>query len=329
MPRALRKKALQVPRLAFLRGLHAHLHRSLRLTDRSTADTITNHGSQPPTPTGSALPDRAQSSAGRPSASSTSHTPAVEDATTDSVMTSVETLPPNTSQASANSGPSKRVLSNGRQVVLNSDSDSDSVGDIDFGIPAPKPKPATLSSRSSRRTAVAEPELRKPPKSAKTTGKRSFSQLVETAQKNLDTERLIQEQKAGLDKVDEQPAPVAIPLDKNTLKHAMQDGEDSDQADRLYKAMQRTNEVQTQTSYHFFEAAPSMSLMPPFPKRSLPDHGWTACFQGMGRSYSIADTAKVIRLFRSRPSLHDWICTPDLSSTNATYGACHLDDRSE
>ncbi|KAJ4988800.1 hypothetical protein SVAN01_05777 [Stagonosporopsis vannaccii] len=248
--------------------------------DRTPATTSTHHVSQPSTSTNSALPERAQSSAGRPSVSSTMNDSTVHDVPpADSRTASVETLLPNTSQTSASSGPSKRVLSGGRQVVLNSDSDSDSMGDIDFGLPAPKPKPAMHSGRPNRRIAVDEPGLRKPPKPAKATGKRSFNQLLETAQKNLDTERTIREQKASLDKVHEQPAPVATSLDRSTLKHAIQDDEDSDQADRLYKAVQRTNEAQVQAAYHFFEHAPSQSLIPPFPKRSLPDHGWTICFE--------------------------------------------------
>lgn len=240
---------------------------------------------QSPPLAGPTLAEHAQRPAGRSPVSSSLNASAVEDAPTDvAVMTSRETLPPNTSQTSENSGPSKRVVSHGRQVVLNSDSDSDSdsMGELDFGLPAPKPKPVMHTGRTSRRTGLDEPELRKPPKSAKNknTGKRSFNQLLETAQKNLDTERTIQERKADLDKVDEQPALAATNIDKSTLKHAMQDGDDSDQAERLYKAMQRTNEVQAHTAYHFFEDAPSLSLIPPFPQRSLPDHGWTACFEG-------------------------------------------------
>lgn len=198
-------------------------------------------------------------------------------------MASIETLPPTTSQTSANSGASKRVLSHGQQVVLNSDSDSDSMEELDFGLPAPKPlKIPTYTGRTTRRTAFEdEPELRRPPKAARNNGKRSFNQLMETAQKNLDTERKIQERKAELAKVEEEESvPAATHLDKYTLKQAIQVGDDSDQADRLYKAMQRTNEVRAHTAYHFFEDTPNPSLVPLFPEKSLPDHGWTACFAG-------------------------------------------------
>lgn len=284
---ALRKKAHQVPPHRTLPSWDIHAGTcSRRLTDRAAAHPSTDNASQSPTPAGSAPSERerAQLSAARPVPPFASTTSTVADAPiADTVMTSIETLPPNTSQTSANSGASKRITSNGRQVVLNSDSDSDSMGELDFGIPAPKPKPQTFTSRSSRRLVIDEPELRKPPKSAKNSNKRSFHQLLEAAQKNLDTERTIQERKADLEQADEQPAPVATSIDKTTLKQAIQDGQDSDQADRLYKAMQRTNEVQAQTAYHFFEYAPSLALVPPFPQHSLPDHGWTACFQGTTR----------------------------------------------
>jgi hypothetical protein len=152
--------------------------------------------------------------------------------------------------------------------------------ELDFGLPAPKLETPTYRGRPTRRTNFDEPELRRPPKEGRKNAKRPFSQLMQTAQKNLDAERAIQEHKADLEKVDEEPARVASALDKDTLKQAIQDGEDSDQADRLYKAMQRTDAVQAQTAYHFFEDTPGPALIPPFPQASLPNHGWTACFEG-------------------------------------------------
>ncbi|KAH6618728.1 hypothetical protein C7974DRAFT_36034 [Boeremia exigua] len=245
----------------------------------ATANTSTDHVSQPPPSAGPVLPASVPSSTASASAFLTSTASTIADApATDSVMTSIET-PPNTSQISANSGASKRVLSHGQQVVLNSDSDSDSLGDLDFGLPAPKPKTPTQPSRPSRRTGFDAPELRRPPKSARNNGARSFNQLMETTQKNLVTERKIQEGKAHLDKVDEHPALLPANLDKETLKHAIQDSDDSDHAGRLLKAMQRTNETQAQTAYHFFEDTPSMLLPTPFPEQILPAHAWTTCFK--------------------------------------------------
>ena len=205
-------------------------------------------------------------------------------------MTSTEIHTFTTSQTSANSGVSKRVVSKGQQVVLNSDSDSDSdsdlMGELDFGLPAPKPSIPThtgRSSRSSHMLGLDEPELRRPPKAGRRSDKRPFSQLMEAAQRNLETEREIQEHKADLEKPDEQPAPVETTLDKDALKYAINDDADSDEADRLYKAMQRTNEVHSQIAYHFFDDdsdTPSFSQIPPFPQQCLPEHGWTACFKG-------------------------------------------------
>lgn len=235
-----------------------------------------------------ALPDTAQISAAGPSASFESNASTVEDAPTaeDAVMTSIETQPPTTSQTSANSRASKRVLSNGQEAVLNSDSDSD-LGELDFNIGHPVPKPPkipTHTGRTTRRTAFEdEPELRRPPKTVRNNGKRSFNQLMETAQKNLDTERMIQERKAELAEVEEEKGKhvsVTADLNKDTLKEAIQAGDDSDQADRLYTAMRRTNDVRAFTAYHFFEDTPNSSLPTPFPAKGLPDHGWTACFEG-------------------------------------------------
>ena len=238
-----------------------------------------------------ALPDRVQKSAAGPSISfepNASTIADVVDAPTaeDTVMTSIETLPPTTSQTSANSRASKRVLSNGKEAVLNSDSDSDFLEDLDFkvGPPAPKlPKIPTHTGRTTRRAVFEdEPELRKPPKAVQNHGKRSFSQLMETAQKNLDTERKIQERKAELAKVEREgePASAMTELTKDVLKKAIQAGDDSDEAERLYTSMQRTNEARALTAYHFFDDIPFLSLEPPFPEMSLPDHGWTAYFEG-------------------------------------------------
>ncbi|UPX15930.1 uncharacterized protein EKO05_0006361 [Ascochyta rabiei] len=194
-------------------------------------------------------------------------------------MTPVETLPLSTSQTSATSGATKRVLSHGQHVVLNSDSDSDSMAELDFGLPAPKLKIQTHTGRPSRRTGRGEQELRRPPKEGRKSAKRPFSQLMETAQKNLDAEREIQERKADLERVEEQTAPVPTALDKDTLEQAINDAEDPDQADRLFKAMQRTNQARAQTAYHFFGDTHQLSMVPSFPQKSLPDRGWTACFE--------------------------------------------------
>ncbi|KAF3048299.1 hypothetical protein E8E12_011650 [Didymella heteroderae] len=253
----------------------------------AAANTAGRHVTQPPVPSSNALPDPAPTSAAGPSVSFGSNASTVEDAPTaeDTTMTSIETLPPTTSQTSATSRASKRVLSNGREAVLNSDSDSDSLGELEFNVGPPAPKPPripTHTGRTTRRTAFEdEPELRRPPQAVRNNGKRSFNQLMETAQKNLDTERKIQERKAELAKIEdeEERGSATADMNRDTLKQAIQAGDDSDQADRLYTAMRRTNEGRALTAYHFFEDAPSLSLISPFPERRLPDQGWTACFK--------------------------------------------------
>lgn len=104
---------------------------------------------------------------------------------------------------------------------------------------------------------------------------------METAQKNLDTERKIQERKAELANVEKDEERLSAPtgLEKDTLKEVIQAGGDSDQADRLYMAMRRTNEVRALTAYHFFEDPSTLSREPSFPQKSLPNYGWAACFE--------------------------------------------------
>jgi hypothetical protein len=43
--------------------------------------------------------------------------------------------------------------------------------------------------------------------------------------------------------------------------------------------MQRTSDVKVDAAYHFFEHA-SAPIQPRFPLHSLPEHGWTASFEG-------------------------------------------------
>jgi hypothetical protein len=261
---------------------------------------------------GIALPDRAQASAAGPFASFESNASTVEDVPTakDTVITSIETLLPTTSQTSANSRASRRVLSNGKEAVLNSDSDSDFLEELDFKVGPLEPKlpriPAYTGRTTRRATFEDEPELRRPPKAVRSNGKRSFNQLIETAQKNLDTERKIQERKAELAKGEgeEQQASAMTDMDKDALKEAIQAGDDSDQADRLYMAMRRTNEVRALAAYHFFGDTPLLSPEPPFPERRLPDHGWAACFESafyLLRQVTLL-TSSQYRLFEVMPS---------------------------
>jgi hypothetical protein len=188
------------------------------------------------------------------------------------------------SQTSVHSGASKRVVSNGEQVVLNSDSDSDSLPDLDWGLPTPKVE-VTVPTYSTRpRPALQNDKdgLRKPPPKKTQGAKRPFNLLMETAQKHMDAEREITEHKAGLDSANDEPVIPTITINKDLLKHVVGDGdeeEDDDKAERLYAAMQRTSDVKVDVAYHFFEHA-SAPVQPRFPLHSLPSHGWTASFEG-------------------------------------------------
>ena len=188
------------------------------------------------------------------------------------------------SQTSAHSAASKRVVSNGEQVVLNSDSDSDSLPDLDWGLPAPKVDVTapTYSTRSKPALRNDKDGLRKPPPKKTQSAKRPFSLLLETAQRHMSVEREIAEHKAGLDSANDEPVIPSITINKDLLKHVVGDGneEDEDKADRLYAAMQRTGDVKVDVDYHFFEHA-SAPIQPRFPLGSLPNHAWTASFEGV------------------------------------------------
>jgi hypothetical protein len=198
---------------------------------------------------------------------------------------SVDAPPSKLSQTSANSGASKRVTSNGQQVVLNSDSDSDSLPDLDFGVPESKPKistatTATYTTRSKRAWDDEDEGLRKPEKK-KGSDRRTFDALVKTAQKNLETERRIQEHKAALEKSSEESAPTKITLNAETIGQVVQgDEEDPEKAHRLFQAMQRTNATQTESAFHVFkDISDSISVRTSFPIDSLPEHRWVSNFE--------------------------------------------------
>jgi hypothetical protein len=198
---------------------------------------------------------------------------------------SADAPPFNPSQTSAHSGASRRVTSNGQQVVLNSDSDSDSLPDLDFGVPTPKPKmpTTTIATYTTRSKRIFDDEdddgLRKPVKKPGAE-KRTFDALVKTAQKNLETERIIQEHKAALEKSSEEPATTKITMNEETLGQVVDDEDDPNKAHRLFQAMQRTNATQMESTFHFFkDTSDSISVRTKFPIGSLPEHRWTSNFE--------------------------------------------------
>jgi hypothetical protein len=197
---------------------------------------------------------------------------------------SADAPPFNPSQTSANSGTSRRIESNGQQVVLNSDSDDDSLPDLDFGIPTAKVKTiTTMTTTRSKRTSEDQVDgLRKPTKKARD-DKINFNTLVRTAQKNLETERQIQEHKAALERSLEEPVNTTITIDEETLGQVVDDDDDDDpaKAHRLFQAMQRTNATQLESTFHFFhDNSDSIQVRPRFPISSLPNHRWVSNFEG-------------------------------------------------
>ncbi|XPS72097.1 hypothetical protein M3J09_004267 [Ascochyta lentis] len=314
--------------LHFFKSAPRPLQESTPVTSTDNASLLSSSSDLP-------LPERAQPLTAGLSVSFGSNTSTMADTSTtadtpatDIVMTSTETLPLNTSQTSANSATTKRVLSHGQHVVLNSDSDSDSLEELNFGLPAPKLKVPTHTARPSRRIGLDEPELRRPPKEGRRNTKRPFSQLMETAQKNLDAEREIQERKADLERVEEQTASLTTTLDENTLKQAINDAERPDQADRLFKAMQRTNETQAQTAYHFFEDIHHPSLKQPFPQQSLPDHGWAACFEDPStrdQAFMTGFAHQIFRLQELPKELAAWMIDQICLGHNPALGQKYLE----
>ncbi|KAI8934869.1 hypothetical protein NX059_008545 [Plenodomus lindquistii] len=195
---------------------------------------------------------------------------------------SAEVQLPVLSQTSANSGARKRVVSNGEQVVLNSDSDdNDSLQSLDFGEVQPKP---TLRARNvvdqSRFSPEEEAdELHRPAKRGKT-AKKSFNVIVEAAQKNAEIERRIQEHKEELDRSSEEPTVENEAIDEERLKYVVQDDKDPEKAHRLFLAMQRTNAARTESDYYFFAAtSESTTVQRRFPVRSLPKTQWASNFK--------------------------------------------------
>ncbi|EUC34813.1 hypothetical protein COCCADRAFT_92459 [Bipolaris zeicola 26-R-13] len=178
---------------------------------------------------------------------------------------------------------SRRITSNGTEVVLNSDSDDDSLPDLDFGVTAPKPNPpktATITTRYKRTSDNDEDGLRIPTKKARD-DKKKFDTLVQTAQKNLETERKIQEHKAVLNKAVEEPVTMRITINEETLGQAVQDDDDDPhKAHRLLQAMQRTNATQMETVFYFFEHdVDTIPMQTKFPINVLPQHRWASNFQ--------------------------------------------------
>jgi hypothetical protein len=189
-------------------------------------------------------------------------------------------VPLTASQTSAHSGASKRVVSNGKQVVLNSDSDSDSLPELDFGELTTSFKTVAPVTRLKRTTECDEDGLRKPERRVKSK-KLQFDHVVETAQKSRELERIISEHKANLENDLEEAPAAEFVLDEDVLGQAIHDDDNPDTAHRLFLAMQRTNATHVDSVFHFFDhSSTSPAVESDFPAKCLPKHRWTTSFRG-------------------------------------------------
>lgn len=186
-------------------------------------------------------------------------------------------------------------------MILNSDSDSDSdpLEELVFSIKKRSPPTKTSGGKAPVSSLHARPirtyrygmddELRKPPPKSKNT-KPSLSRLVEAAQKHAAAEQKMAELKADLEKPLEVPVVENGAIDEDTLAGVVNDEDGEDKAKRLYRAMQRTNALDTECIFHFFGNKPRKGTRrAPFPLHSLPRHGWAANFEGANQASLLAD----------------------------------------
>ncbi|KAL1792590.1 hypothetical protein ACET3X_009097 [Alternaria dauci] len=236
---------------------------------------------------------------------------------------SADAPPFNPSQTSATSGTSRRIESNGEQVVLNSDSDDDSLPELDFGIPTPRVKAiTTMTTTRSKRTSEDQIDgLRKPVKKAK--GDRiNLSALVQAAQKNRETERQIQEHKAALETAMQVSVNASIAINEETFGQVVDDDDDPDKAHRLLQAMQRTNATQLESTFHFFKDNPdsnSIPVRPVFPITSLPNHRWVSSFEdsyARDQAFMTGFAQQIFRLQKLPQELASWMINQISSSRN-------------
>ncbi|KAF2737545.1 hypothetical protein EJ04DRAFT_574502 [Polyplosphaeria fusca] len=198
--------------------------------------------------------------------------------------------PPPTSQSSTYSTSSKRVVVNGQQVVQDSDSDSDSDFEelivLDFGKKVPNDEPlSTPRTRTSLRGAPSarssifkkpdDTALCKPPDRG-TIAKPSLSRLIQIAQRTAEAEQRIAIGKANLENaVEDTPIPDAE-INEDVLAAVVNNDDDSDNAARLYLAMQRTSAPDLNCVVHIFPEAIDAEVPAgaQFPIQSLPRQGW-------------------------------------------------------
>ncbi|KAL6710874.1 hypothetical protein ACN47E_007931 [Coniothyrium glycines] len=234
--------------------------------------------------------------------------------------TDYDAQPPIASQVSAHSGGSKRVVSNGEQVVLNSDSDTESIQSLDWGEPKQPTKLTNTVTRSKRMTYDDEEALRRPQKH-RNTGKQALAVVIETAQRSIELEDRIRERKADLEKIVQVPVGVGISINEETLGQVVTDDEDdSGKAHRLLQAMQRTRAVSTQSSFHFFgDDLKAAHIRSKFPVNALPSHRWVTTFEASNsrdQAFLSGFAFQIFRLQGLPEELTSWIIDDICSNRN-------------
>ncbi|KAE8848049.1 hypothetical protein PTNB85_01892 [Pyrenophora teres f. teres] len=232
------------------------------------------------------------------------------------------------------SAASRRIISHGQQVVLNSDSDDDSLLDVDFGLgassakPTPKPKTTVITTRSKRKSEDEDEELRKPEKKPKA-DKLRFDTFIQTVQQKLETEQRIKERKAALEEADEEPINNTTAITEDALGQVVQDDDDPDKAHRLFLAMQRTNAMQMQSTFHFFsDPSDSIPVLSKFPARSLPGQRWASSLKDPSARDQAFMTGFVQQVFRVQhlpEELASWIIDQFCSNHNESLNSRYLD----
>ncbi|RMZ74340.1 2-isopropylmalate synthase [Pyrenophora seminiperda CCB06] len=244
----------------------------------------------------------------------------------------IDALPFTPSQTSAHSAASRRITSNGQQVVLNSDSDDDSLQDVDFGLGTPNaritPKPTitTIDSRSKRKSDDEDDGLRMPEKKSKG-DKHKFDTFLQTVQQKIETEQRIKEHKAVLEAADEEPMNNVVAITEDTFGQVVQDEDDPDKAHRLFLAMQRTSATQTQSTFHFFgDPVHSISPMSKFPVMGLPHQRWLSLLEDPSareQAFMTGFVQQIVRIQQLPEELAAWMidefCRSDNESLNSKY----------
>jgi hypothetical protein len=195
-------------------------------------------------------------------------------------------VPPVASQSSTSSTGTKRVVSNGKPVVLNSDSDTDSDDllelDMDPIIKAPPPTGTVpRTTRFAPYIELQENGLRKPSEKQKRP-KASLREFVQSVVEKDKSERVTAEAKAELEKPIEETPPPEFEMTEEAVAGQLGDSEDGDKAKRILRAMKRTDALENNCVFHLFkeEVEPSTTQEPTFPIACLPEQGWVAQFEG-------------------------------------------------